>query len=212
MISGVGEDWARWHDRYDDPASSLSARLEAVQGMICAALDDAPPGPIRVVSLCAGDGRDLAGATADHPRRGDVDAVLVELDPALAARATARLAEAGIAGRVVQADAGHTDAVAGAVPADVLLLCGIFGNVTDDDIRATIDAVPQLCAPGATVLWTRHRRAPDVTPAIRGWFDGIGATARAFASVGPGTFAVGAERFGGEPRPLRPARLFTFVR
>ena len=31
-----------------------------------------------------------------------------------------------------------------------------------------------MCAPGATVLWTRHRRAPDITPQIRAWFRASG--------------------------------------
>jgi hypothetical protein len=55
-------------------------------------------------------------------------------------------------------------------PADLLLLCGIFGSVSDADIERTAAAAPALCAPGATVIWTRHRRPPDLTPRIRGWF------------------------------------------
>jgi hypothetical protein len=35
---------------------------------------------------------------------------------------------------------------AAALPADVLLLCGIFGNVSDDDIGRTVRALPS--APG----------------------------------------------------------------
>jgi hypothetical protein len=43
------------------------------------------------------------------------------------------------------------------LPADVLLLCGIFGNVSDGDIRRTVQAVPALCRAGATVIWARPR-------------------------------------------------------
>ena len=39
------------------------------------------------------------------------------------------------------------------LPADVLL-CGIFGNVSDRDIRRTVRAAPALCRAGATVIWT----------------------------------------------------------
>ena len=31
----------------------------------------------------------------------------------------------------------------------------------------TIETLPSLCAPGATVIWTRHRRAPDRTTDVR---------------------------------------------
>lgn len=41
---------------------------------------------------------------------------------------------------------------ADAVPADLVLLCGIFGNIPDADVQATVRAAPQLCAPGAEVV------------------------------------------------------------
>jgi hypothetical protein len=52
-------DWQAWHEKYDDPASSLARRLRVVQARIREALDACPPGRVRVVSLCAGQGRDL---------------------------------------------------------------------------------------------------------------------------------------------------------
>ena len=94
-------------------------------GRIREVLDDRPPGPIRVVSMCAGEGRDLLEVLADHPRAGDVRGRLVELNPELAARAAAG-APPGIAVEI--ADAGWTDAYLGAVPADLVLACGVFGN------------------------------------------------------------------------------------
>ena len=51
-----------------------------------------------------------------------------------------------------------------------MVACGIFGNITGSDIQATVAALPSPCAPGALVLWTRHRSSPDLTPAIRSWF------------------------------------------
>jgi hypothetical protein len=67
----------------------------------------------------------------------------------------------------MQGDAGTTAAFAEVVPVDVLLLCGIFGNVEDDDVERTVRAVPSLLAHGGTVLWTRHRGAPDASGAVR---------------------------------------------
>jgi hypothetical protein len=39
--------------------------------------------------------------------------------------------------------------------------------VSDGDIRRCVGLLPMLCAEGATVVWTRHRRSPDLTPQIR---------------------------------------------
>jgi predicted RNA methylase len=171
----VTRNWVGWHDAYDDPASGLSTRLALVQGHLSDALDAAPDGPIRVLSLCAGQGRDVIGVLASHPRRDDVTALLVELDPANAEIARNRAGSAGLLGVTVrQADAGIVASYADALPADVLLLCGIFGNVNDEDIHRTVTAARALCAPGGTVIWTRHRRAPDLTGDIRSWFAAAG--------------------------------------
>ena len=48
--------------------SPLVRRLGMIQAQIHAMLDEAPPGPLRAVSLCAGQGRDLIGVLASHPR------------------------------------------------------------------------------------------------------------------------------------------------
>jgi hypothetical protein len=112
---------------------------------------------------------------------------------------------------VLQADAGITDACAGAVPAEVVVACGIFGNISDSDIRATVAALPSLCAPGALVVWTRHRRPPDLTPAIRSWFAEAGFREEAFDISQDGFMSVGAHRLTGEPPALvLGQRLFTF--
>jgi hypothetical protein len=96
--------------------------------------------------MCAGQGRDLIPVLASHPRGPDVTARLVELDPALAATARRSVADAGLPGvDVVTGDASLTDAYAGQVPADLVLACGVFGNISDSDIRRRSAAVPS-CA------------------------------------------------------------------
>src|ERR1700722_12300644 len=160
-------DWVEWHRDYDDPGYLLSWRGELVQGHLRAELERAPAGDVRLVSLCAGQGRDVIGVLAGHPRRHDVRARLVELDGRNVALARQAARAAGLPGvEVLRADAGVTDACAGAVTAQVLLACGVFGNIAGSDIRATVAALPSLCATGALVVWTRHRLAPDLTPAI----------------------------------------------
>ena len=202
-------DWASWHAPYDDPHSPLSQRLQEVRRQISAALDRAPAGPLRLLSLCAGRGLDVLPVLTSNPRGCDVTGRLVELDARNAAAAREH-APPGV--EVVQGDAGTTDTCAGAAPADLLLLCGIFGNVADDDIRRTAQAVPTLCAPGATVVWTRSTHAPDLTPSIRRWFADAGVTETSFLAEKPDGWSVSAGTFTGEPQPLRPGlRLFTFT-
>src|SRR6185437_13926373 len=112
---------------------------------------------------------------------------------------------------ILQGDAGITDACAGAVPAHIVMLCGIFGNITAGDIQATVAALPSLCAPGALVLWTRHRRPPDLTPSIRSWFGAAGFREEAFDIGQDGFMSVGAHRLAGQPAALvLGQRLFTF--
>ena len=206
-------DWVEWHRDYDDPGSLLSRRGELVQGHLRAELERAPAGGIRLISVCAGQGRDVIGALTGHPRRDDVRARLVELDERNVALARQAAQAAGLGGvEVLQADAGITDACAGAVPAQIVVACGIFGNITNGDIQATVAALPSLCAPGALVLWTRHRRPPDLTPSIRSWFREAGFREEAFDISHDGFMSVGASRLRGEPAALVPSqRLFTFV-
>jgi len=206
-------DWVEWHRDYDDPGSLLSRRGELVKGHLRAELDRAPAGDVRLISLCAGQGRDVIGALTGHPRRDDVRARLVELDERNVALARQAALAAGLDGvEVLQADAGITDACAGAVPAQIVVACGIFGNITDDDIQATVAALPSLCAPGALVLWTRHRRPPDLTPAIRSWFGKAGFREVAFDTSQDGFMSVGAHRLTDEPAALAIGqRLFTFL-
>jgi hypothetical protein len=203
-------DWQRWHQRYDEPGSELSRRLEAVKAQVRDALDRAPAGPIPVVSLCAGQGRDLLEVLADHPRRADVHARLVELDPELAATARERAGDFDQV-EVVVADASLTDQYVGVVPAELVLLCGIFGNITAEDIQRTVDASPQLCRTGATVIWTRHREEPDLVPSICEWFESRGFD-RVWVSEPDAGFGVGVHRFTGVADPLVTGqRLFSFT-
>ncbi len=202
-------DWQEWHRAYDQADNPLIRRLAIVQQCIGAVLDAAPPGPIRVVSMCAGEGRDLLGVLTHHPRRDDVQGRLVELDPGLAATALEHAPD-GI--DVLVADAGNSSAYAGAVPADLVLVCGVFGNVTAADMMNTIDVAPTFCAPGATVIWTRHRRHPDATPALRERFAGNGFEEVGFHTSEGSMFAVGAHRLVAQPRPFaNDVRLFEFV-
>jgi hypothetical protein len=205
--------WWKWHEDYDDPDSALARRLAVVVSRTRDALAAVHPGPVRLVSACAGQGRDVVAALDEHPRRGDVRGRLLELDPSNVAAARAALGSAGLRSiDVVQADAGVTDAYVGSVPADVLLLCGIFGNISDEDVENTVRRASGLCAAGGFVVWTRHRRDPDLTPAVRAWFAETGWEEIAFDAPPDVSFAVGTNRQISEPESFTPGvRLFSFL-
>ena len=151
-------------------------------------------------------------SSANIQRRGDVEARLVELDSRNVEAAEQSAARLGLRVEVVRADAGCTDAYLGAVPAQVALACGIFGNISEEDIRRTVMALPSLCAEGAMVIWTRHRRPPDLTPTIRAWFAEAGFVEEAFEAPDGTVFGVGANRLDAAPPPFEPGRrMFTFI-
>jgi hypothetical protein len=202
--SETGSHWVRWHEPYEDPTSPLSLRLRLVQSMVRGFLDAVPParpGPIRIVSMCAGQGRDVIDVVSTHPRVGEVSALLVELDPALVAFARDRAVAAGVAAhvRIVQGDASLCRWYEADVPADLVLVCGVFGNISPGDITRTIQALPGFCRIGSEVIWTRHRRPPDATPAIRADFAAAGFTELAFEAPDGYVLTVGRHRLDGGP-------------
>ncbi len=209
--------WVRWHADYDDPDSDLAQRLSVVQMRVAQAIESAGEsagvGPIRLIGACAGQGLDVIGSLTGHARADDVRALLVEMDGHNVEVARERAAAAGLSAvEVVQGDASVTSVYRDAVPANVLLLCGIFGNIPHDDVRTTVAAASSLCAPGAVVVWTRHRRPPDRTSSIRDLFAEAGFDEVAFDSPGEVRFAVGTHRLVAEPLPYDDElTMFTFL-
>jgi hypothetical protein len=88
------------------------------------------------------------------------------------------------------------------VPADLVLICGVFGNISDDDVRRTVASLPMLCAAGATVVWTRHRNPPDLTPLIREWLAEGGFAEAEFVAPDDVQWSVGVHVLAAAPRPL----------
>jgi hypothetical protein len=211
--ASTGYDWYAWHRTYDVPGSIMERRLTSVRGHLRDALEQSPPGPIHLISICAGQSRDVTGALEGHPRAADVSGRLVERDPRNNLVAERALAAIGADRRieVVTGDASTTDAYDGVVPAQIVLVCGVFGNVSDDDIERTISLLPGLAAAGARVIWTRGRLVADANPAIRGWFAQSGFTEIAHEYIG-GTMGVGVHRLDGPGAPCSGGvSLFEFV-
>ncbi|MEU1573374.1 hypothetical protein ABZ519_19860 [Streptomyces collinus] len=97
-----------WHAEYDRTESFLGQRLHVVQERIAAALDACAPDPVKVTSLCGGQGRDLIGVLAEHPRAVDVAEGMAPADLVLMCR------------------------VFGGI------MCRVFGGITDDGIENTV--------------------------------------------------------------------------
>lgn len=212
VVSDRGH-WVNWHDAYEDPTSSLSRRLAMVQLRLSHALDEAPAGPISLLSMCAGQGRDVIGVATSHERGREIRARLIEFDGELVEHARAAVSAAGLADiEVRQGDASITRAYEGAAPARIVLACGVFGNVSDRDIRQTISILPMLVANGGTTIWTRHRLEPDLTPSIRRWFDEAGFDEIGFDGEDGRSFGVGTYRLVGPTKEFDPDLvMFQFI-
>jgi hypothetical protein len=208
-------DWEVWYEAYADVDSSLSRRLAVVRSRIGEYLDAAAGrAPISILSLCAGEGRDVLPELAARPSLR-TSTTLVELHPQLVT--TARQAAAGVEGvEVREGDAGDVALFADALPVDLLLLCGIFGNISNEDIHATVRNVPSMLNAGGTVIWTRGRfddDDEDLRPVIRRWFVEAGLDEVAFDGD-PERFGVGVARAPADHTAdaLTATRLFTFSR
>ena len=206
-------DWIDWHRSYIDPESQLSRRLDVVKHRLDEALDALRMARPRILSLCAGDGRDVIPVLAGRPQSEKGTALLVEKDAVLAQRASTAALTAGLETIHVRCgDAADPDLYRDWLPVNLLLLCGIFGNVSEEDIRATISAIPALVAPEGMVIWTRGRSEPDLRPWIRSLFTAAGLHEVSFDGD-PEPFGVGVARVtNADPgTSLLPQHLFTFL-
>jgi hypothetical protein len=212
VATAEDEYWIDWHEAYGDPSSARSKRLAAVQRELATALDEAPEGELRLLSMCAGQGRDVLGVLAGHPRARDVAALLVERSPELVAAAGAEAARLGLSKvRAVAGDAALTDAYAEIVPAHLLLVCGVFGSISQDDMRATAAELPHLGTEGAVAIWTKEASPPDLREWVRQMFVEEGFEELAYITEEGTKFGVGRNRWSGEAKPFRPGqKMFDF--
>lgn len=198
----TSKDWFEWHKGYRR-SPARSARLNLVRIQIANCLNACPTGEIRVVSVCAGDGRDLLGVLINHPRTLDVRARLVELDPRLVecGRSSAEAANLSAQVEFFQGDATLSSAYQGIVPADIVLVCGVFGNVSEQQTPKLIQNLPYFCKSGGCVVWTRRCSNPDAarqTTKIRELLGESNFEEVCFAMTPEEKFAVSTSRYLGE--------------
>jgi hypothetical protein len=205
------------------PNSSLSRRLEVVRGELRRALGglvrDMERRP-QLISMCAGDGRDVLPVLADTENGSTVRALLVELDERLAVRARRTAERLHLHDVEVRtADAGVVESYVGYVPADVVMACGVFGNISRSHIERTITALPRLLADDGIVIWTRGRGDGDIDPSVsvRETFAAHGFDELSFTAPRDAKFRVGAHQLRAAPtaepsdRSGPSARMFTFA-
>jgi hypothetical protein len=208
------KDWFEWHDLYNTDAK-LQQRLEIVRKYIAYSLDASPAGAIRVVSVCAGDGRDLLGALANHPRTQDVYARLVELNPQLVERGRATIESLGLSKQIefINGDATSAANYIGAVPADIVIVCGVLGNLADEtELNRLLGNLSFLSKKGAFVLWTRgHSQGIAYSETVRKYFREFGFEEINFQLTATGDMGVGIHRYLGETLSVpKEQQLFVF--
>lgn len=214
----MAKDWLEWHHHYDTPNSSIALRLADVQRDLRRALAEAPRGEdgiIYLISMCAGEGRDVLPVLAEENEGGRrVKAILVEFDEIMSQRARTAVADLGLSGvEVKTADAGTTETYRDLPLAQILLVCSVFGNITVADMRRTVATLPALLAIDGIVLWTRAGHDPSLE--VRRVFLDHGFTEMSFTSTADDMFRVGMHRLADRPADLRPpqlgTRMFSFV-
>jgi hypothetical protein len=212
-------DWVAWHREYAEADSALARRRRVVQHYLRRTVAElaaagSGPGPLRLLSLCAGDGGDVLEVLAE-PTPVPVRALLVELDPELADRARSWAERLGLADVLVRtADAGRPASYVELAPAHIVLACGVFGNIGDADVRRTVDALPGLLRPAGRVIWTRGSgpAGTDASQPIRRLFADRGFTELDFTAPDDAKFRVGLHRLDCAPSRTDelPPELFRF--
>lgn len=206
-------DWNDWHSKYGKD-THLIKRLEIVQDCIRKCLPQNPGQPYKIIDIGAGDGRDILEVLEDYPNKSSIQGLLVEIDNTLATKAQDKLMDLNLSGvTVINGDASKLSAYSDFSLADLVLLCGIFGNISDEDVEKTISALPMILKPNGKVIWTRNRREPDKTPWIREQFTRNSYIEEEYIVSDESIYAVGVNRYAGEAKSLNAdLKLFTFIR
>lgn len=188
-----------------------------IRSQIAEALQECPEGPLKVISLCSGDGRDLLDVLPGHPRRADASCFLIDRNPEAIADAKETVRTCGLENQVTCfcGDAALLEHCADFVPADLIIVSGVFAHLTLLDAGKLIAALPMLCRPGAFVLWNRRELRGRFNPEsleLHEYFRRHGFVTVDQVSSGEEGFLLIRERYNGEPKPWAPGpSLFTFI-
>jgi len=208
------KDWKLWHGLYNDGNSSQAQRLALVQQAIFDSLPDTSLSKYQIVDICAGDGRDLLNVLAEHTHRDSVHSYLVELDHNLATEAIKTSDEHGLNNvTVVIDDASLPRVYRDVVPADLILLCGVFGNISKEDVEHIIRTLPQFSKKETTVIWTQNLRKPELVTTTRELFHAFNFDEISFKTTDDSSYGVGVHSYAGKTKELNiDNKLFTFIK
>jgi hypothetical protein len=209
-------EWVKWHENYK-ASPSLKARLLIVREHLSRCFDSQPPGVIQVLSICAGDARDLIGLLATHPRKMDIKAYLIEDNAELVENGRKVIVEAGFEEQLqfVVADATISSTYLGLAPVDIVLMAGVFGNLRSEEVARLIGSLGLLCKGGGYVIWTRHRRLHNglnQIALIRRLFSESDFEEVLIEDTSDDGFTIGSHRYKGAGQVLRGGiKLFKFT-
>jgi hypothetical protein len=211
----MSRDWIRFHDLYET-LPPLQARLKLVQAQIERAIEEAPSGPVRVLSLCAGDGRDLLGALIDHARAADVAAALIDSNAELVARGEAAQSELALPAslRFLHADATLADTYLTLAPADLVIAAGVFGNLKLASMQQLVHSLRCLCKKDSKVVWTHKTTGMNSEARVAMLCEMLQQSdfrELTFTRTEPDGFVVATYAYVGDPLPLLAGiQLFEF--
>ncbi|QNP28354.1 class I SAM-dependent methyltransferase family protein [Cylindrospermopsis curvispora] len=192
------KDWFEWHNLYNTEPR-LQQRLEIVRNYIAYSLDNSPAGEIKIISVCAGDGRDLLGTLSKHLRRQDVHARLIEINPLLVNQGRENLESLGLTKQIefINDDATNSANYKNAVPADIVIVCGVFGNLANDtELNRLLKNLRFLSKKGGFVLWTRsHFQGIAHSETVRKYFSELGFKEINFQLTATGDMGVGIHQY-----------------
>lgn len=207
-------NWSDWHEKYAEGEPSLTARLQHVQSVLRSYLQKHRGEEIKLIDICAGDGRDIIGVLANEPDPTRVSGLLVEINMSLAAAARKGAAEAGARNiTVIEGDAADLSIYQPFGKADLLLLCGVFGNISEADMLRTVEYLPMLCKPGARITWTLNRKYADKLDTLRAAWRAHSFTETEYWESERSIYAVGSNVYSGEHVDLdSKISLFSFIK
>lgn len=208
------KDWKKWHTHYDNSESGLAKRLRLVQNAISTCLPEQLDTKYQIVDICAGDGRDLLAVLQQYPHIAYVHSYLIEIDERLVEKARAEVKEYALKNiEVAQGDASLISAYKNVTPANLILLCGVFGNINNDAIENTIANLSQLSVNGTRIIWTRNLRSPNMTPKIRELFLKNDFREISFDVTQDASYGVGIHEYIGQTKNLSETmKLFEFIK
>ncbi|WP_052128815.1 class I SAM-dependent methyltransferase family protein [Neosynechococcus sphagnicola] len=197
-------DWYQWHHKYQR-SPELQARLGFVKDQIVAFINQSPPGTIRILSICAGDGRDLIGSLIEHPRLKDVQAYLIELDENLVVAGRQVVEEENLSQQIqfIQGDATLRKTYQEIAPANLVLICGVFAHVPE--ASDLIRNLPYFCEFQGWVIWTRFcgdQENIEKVDKIHRLFEEINFENISAIITPNGRFTVATHHYLGQPSPL----------